>query len=328
MSQQIKECILQKIRQYERIMIFRHIRVDGDCIGATRGLREILRLSFPEKDIRIYDQEPASSFDYLGSDDTPVSEEWLCSALGIVVDTATPDRIANPDFAKCREIIKIDHHINREPYGHLNWVEAERASACELIAEFYDTFRDQLKINAYAASCLYLGMVTDTGRFQYPAVNGDSLRYAAMMLDEGVDTQQLFGHLTNKPVSSLKYKSYVYGNIQTTPNGAAYIYISADTIREYGVTLESASNVVSYMEGLEDCLCWMAFIELPHPQGAVRVRMRSRFVETHPLTEKYGGGGHAMASGVTLPDKSLVPQIISEADAWVKQYKETHEGWI
>ncbi len=322
----MKHQILEKIREYPRIMIFRHIRVDGDCIGASRGLREILRLSFPEKEIYIHDSENTSSFAFLGTDDAPVSDEWLSGALGIVVDTATTDRIANPDYTKCREIIKIDHHINRQPYGDLNWVEAERASACELIAEFYDTFRDELNINTYAASCLYLGMVTDTGRFQYPAVDGGSLRYGAMMLDVGVDTSWLFGHLYNRPLSSLKYKSFVYGNIQTTPNGAAYLYVSTDTIREYGVSLEAASNVVSYMEGLEGCLCWMAFIE--QPDGGIRVRMRSRFMESHTLTEKYGGGGHAMASGVTLTDKALVPQLIAEADALVKEYKETHEDWI
>ncbi len=322
----MKYQILEKIREYSRIMIFRHIRVDGDYIGASRGLREILRLSFPEKEIFIHDEEYTASFSFLGDDDAPVSDEWISGALAIVVDTATTDRIANPDYAKCREVIKIDHHINRQPYGDLNWVESERASACELIADFYDTFRSELKINTYAATCLYLGMVTDSGRFQYSSVNGNSLRAAALMLDQGVDTQWMFGHLYNRPLSSLKYKSFVYGNIQTTPNGAAYLYISTDIIREYGVTLEAASNVVSYMEGLEGCLCWMAFIE--QPDGGVRVRMRSRWMESHMLTEKYGGGGHAMASGVTLPDKSLVPQLIAEADALVKEYKETHEGWI
>ena len=74
MNQQLKEQILQKIRDYNRIFIFRHVRNDGDCVGATKGFKRILQLSFPEKEIYLIDQETAQYLAFLGPEDEPVDE--------------------------------------------------------------------------------------------------------------------------------------------------------------------------------------------------------------------------------------------------------------
>ena len=102
--------ILQKIQEYDHIILFRHKRPDGDCLGASKGLQRMLRLSFPEKQIDLPESDVSGHLAFLGPDDPAMSEAAYVNALGMVVDTGSSDRISNPHFSLCRELVKIDHH--------------------------------------------------------------------------------------------------------------------------------------------------------------------------------------------------------------------------
>ena len=162
MSRDVMQSILQKIKEYDRILLFRHTRCDGDCVGATKGLARILKLTYPEKEIRILDGQHSSYLAFLGYDESPdvLSDEEYATSLGLVLDTGSERRISNPKYALCRELIKLDHHIDREPYGDLSWVEEHRSSTCEMVVAFYTAFSDELKIDREAATYLFTGMVT------------------------------------------------------------------------------------------------------------------------------------------------------------------------
>ena len=324
----VTRAILEKIKEYQRIMLFRHIRMDGDCVGASKGLKALLELTYPDKDIRIVDAQTSDFLAFLGPDDGPVPDEFCRQALGIVVDTADRQRISNQQYALCREIIKIDHHIPVDHYGCINWVEEDRPSACEMIAALYANHANEMKIDTRAATFLYLGMVTDSGRFRYSGINGDSLRLAGLMLDQGVDTETLYAHLYLQDYEALKFKAYVYEHMRRTENGAAYIHVTADMQAQFGLSFEAACNAISYLEGIRDCLCWLAFIEGEKPEEGVRVRLRSRFMTVNQLAERHHGGGHACASGATVYSREEMEQLIREADADAKNYKATHQGWM
>lgn len=319
--------VLDKIRAYERILIFRHIRPDGDCVGATKGLKAILQATFPDKDVRIPNATQSEYLSFLGPDDGEASDAEYADALGIVIDTATSDRISNPKFALCRELVKIDHHIEVEPYGGCRWVEPERSSACEMIAALYAAHRDEMKITPEAATYLYLGMVTDSGRFQYDGVTGETLRLAGLMLDQGVDTQTLYAHLYLSDDESLRFKAYVYEHMQCTENGVAYIFLDRAVQESYGLSFEDASAAISYLDGIRGRLCWLAFIESPE-DGSLRVRLRSRFMAINAVAEKYHGGGHVQASGAMVYNMEEAQALIRDADALTAQYKRTHDGWL
>ena len=325
---EVMEQILEKIKAYPRIMIFRHVRNDGDCVGASKGLKRILQLTFPEKEILLIDSECAQYLAFMGPEDGDVADEVYADALGIVVDTASEARISNKKYALCKEIIKIDHHIPLENYGCLAWVEEDMSSCCEMIVKFYDTFRDQLKLDSVAASYLYTGMVTDTGRFRYSEVNGDTLRHAAILLDAGVDTETLFARLYLEAFEYLKFKAEIYRRMQVTENGVAYIFVDKAMQEEFGLSLEQASACVGTLDSIRGCICWAAFIENGDDQGTIRVRLRSRFVHINSVAEHYRGGGHACASGATVYGQEEMDALLREADALVKDYKENNEGWL
>lgn len=320
--------ILRKIKENNCIMIFRHIRADGDCVGASKGLKALITATWPDKNVYLIDEAPPKYLEFLGFDDPEVADEVYQRALGIVVDTASSDRISNRKFALCKELIKIDHHIPVDHYGDIAWVEQHRSSCSEMIAAFYETFRDELVLTAEAAKYLYTGIVTDSGRFRYEAVNGDTLRLAAMLLDMGIDTQTLYAQLYLEDLENLKFKSYIYQNMQQTPNGVAYIFIDRATQERFDLTHEQAGACVSALESIRGCLSWMVFIETGDENGTIRVRLRSRFVHINTIAEKYRGGGHACACGATLYSRAEMDELLQDTDALVKDYKETHEDWL
>jgi len=328
MNAEIKRSILNKIKEYGKIIIFRHFRPDGDAVGSTKGLYGILKLSFPEKDIRLINDDYSDYVAFLGGEDEAVNDEFYSDALGIVVDTATSARISNQKYSLCKEIIKIDHHIPVESYGLINWVEEERSSSCEMIADFYNTFKDELKIDSETATCIYAGMVTDSGRFRFRSVSGETLRLAGMLLDMGINTDMLYANLYMKEIESFRYESYVHQHLKRTENGVAYVFISKATQDKFGITYEEASAAVSYMDSIKGSLIWIAFIENPKDEKEIRVRLRSRFVTVSPVAENYRGGGHACAAGATVFSKAEMRKLLKEADARLKEYKENNEGWL
>jgi len=327
MNLEVMRQILEKIKAYDRIMIFRHIRPDGDCMGASKGLKRILQLTWPEKEVYLYDGQESEFLAFLGPDDEPVADELYKDALGIVVDTGTSARISNKKFTRCKELIKIDHHIPLENYGDCIWVEEERSSCCEMITVLYDAFRDTLKMDSLAATYLYTGMVTDSGRFKYSGVVGDTLRAAAVLLDAGVDTQTLFANLYLEDYEYLKFKAYLYENMQITENGVAYIFVDRAMQEKFRLSPEQASACIKALDAIRGSISWVAFIE-SQDDTVIRVRLRSRFVEVNSIAEKYRGGGHACACGATLLSREEIPMLLSDLDALVKEYKETHEGWL
>lgn len=328
MNKEIMTTILNKIKEYDRIMIFRHIRNDGDCVGATKGLKAILKLTWPEKEVYLIDADTAAYLEFMGPEDPEVADEIYESALGIVLDTASEARISNKKYKLCKELIKIDHHIPLESYGDYQWVEEERSSCCEMIVKFYETFRDELKIDSEAATYLYTGMVTDSGRFKYEGVSGETMRCAGTLLDVGVDTETLFARLYLEAFEYLKFKAEIYRRMQVTPNGVAYIYVDKAMQEEFNLTLEQASACVGTMDSIRGCISWMVFIDTGDAEGSIRVRLRSRFVHINTIAEKYHGGGHACASGATVYGKEEMEALLRDADAHVKAYKETNEGWL
>ncbi|MBE6933886.1 MAG: bifunctional oligoribonuclease/PAP phosphatase NrnA [Ruminococcaceae bacterium] len=328
MKKEAMQAVLQKIKEYDRIIITRHVRPDGDAIGSTKGLWKILQLSFPQKEIYLLNEDQSEYLEFLGGESEPIDAEKYADALCIVLDTGNVERISNKKYSLCRELVKIDHHIDHNPYGDVSWVETHRSSVCEMVAAFYAEFADELKIDTEAATCLYAGMVTDSGRFRYDSTSGDTLRLGGLLLDQGINTEVLFSNLYLKEFEMLKFEAYIYDKMHITENGVAYVYVDREMQEKFRLSQEDASAAVSYMDAIKGALCWIAFIDNPGEDTVIRVRLRSRFVTINTIAENHNGGGHACASGATVYSLEEMQQVIAEADARVKEYKETHEGWL
>lgn len=318
--------ILDKIIEYDKIIITRHVRPDGDAIGSSRGLAAMLRLSFPDKKIYVQTEDKSDYLAFLGPDDEMIPDSEYDGALLIVTDTATLDRISNSRVDLAKEVVKIDHHINIKPYGDVSWVEDWRSSCCEMIAFFYETFRDVLKLDKEAATYIYCGLVTDSGRFRYEATTGDTLRIGGMLLDFGIDIETLYAQLYLEDYAQLKFQAYVLDHMNMTKNGLVYLHVDKRMQRKFALTTEQASEAISYLKFIKGCIAQLAFIDMP--DGSIRVRLRSRFMTINELAEKYGGGGHQCTCGATLHSKKDIAAMIADGDALVAKYKANNVGWL
>lgn len=315
--------IIEKIKEYNRIIIHRHIRPDGDCIGSQFGLKYLLQASFPEKEIYAVGDDVPDYLEYIGAGDE-VTNEMYEGSLVIVVDTATSGRIYDERYKNGDFLIKIDHHDDSEDYGDLIWVDVTAPATCAMISQFYTTFKDQLVLDQKAAQALFSGMVTDTGRFKYANVTGDTFRYAGEMLDQGISLDSLYANLYVKDAAVYKLQGYTYSNFKMTENGVSYIYFTKKIMKKYGISPADAANLVNTLDSIKGSLIWVVFVD--QPDNTIRVRLRSRFVSINDIGKKYNGGGHLQAAGATLYQKREIRSILKDLDQRLKDFKDENEG--
>lgn len=316
---EIKQQILEKIKQYQKIVITRHIRPDGDCIGSSMGLRSIIKSSFPEKEVYSVGDDLADYVSFFNKEDKN-DESLYDDALVIVVDTATFDRISNNSdwLKKAKEIIKIDHHIPIESYGVINYVRTDLPACSAIVADLLFSF-EELSIDKFGAEALFTGIVTDTGRFRYRGVGSELLNITSKLLEYDIDIESIYMQLYTSEKQVLKLKGFVLNNFKTSPNGVSSIYFSRRTQKKYKVTTEEASSLIGSLSEIKGSLIWLNFIELP--DGKIRVRLRSRFIAISEIANKYRGGGHAQACGATLHSKKEVKSLIGELDEALRKFK-------
>lgn len=330
------EKILNKIKEFDTIIIHRHIRPDGDCIGSQMGLKYYIEHNFPNKKVyAVGDAIP----EYLSSlgENSQIEDDIYKEALVIVVDTALKIRICDSRYSMGKFIIKIDHHDDTESYANLEYVD-EKTPACSAILTKMMKEWEQfgLVIPLKSATALYTGIITDTGRFRFRGVTGETLANAGSLLDVGVDMEKIFSRLYIKTDKELKLQGYVYNHFKTTKNGVAYIYFSKDIMQKYGVTKEEAANLVNSLDSIKGSLIWVAFIDqmlpkpevvenpLESPENEIRVRIRSRFVAINEVGTHFRGGGHLQAAGATIYSHDEMKKLLKELDTTLKNYKHEH----
>ena len=313
----VQEEILATIKEFDRIIIHRHQRPDPDALGSQVGLAEILRASFPEKEIYQVGG-PVEGLDYLALMQT-IPDDLYKGALVIVTDTANAPRVSDQRYDQGAKLIKIDHHPNDEPYGELVWVNTNASSCSEMIVSFWQMFQNELTMTQEAARLLYAGIVGDTGRFLYPATTATTLRLAAELLDYGFDAPKINRQLDQVSRSVARLSGYVYENIEIDEIGAGKVILSQELQQRFGVVDSETSAVVSLPGKIDEVMAWAIFVE--QPEGYYRVRMRSKGPVINEIAKRHHGGVHPLASGANAKDLEEVAVIYQEIQAAIKEFQ-------
>lgn len=313
----VQEEILATIKEFDRIIIHRHQRPDPDALGSQVGLAEILRASFPKKEIYQVGG-PVEGLDYLALMQT-IPDDLYKGALVIVTDTANAPRVSDQRYDQGAKLIKIDHHPNDEPYGELVWVNTKASSCSEMIVSFWQMFQNELTMTQEAARLLYAGIVGDTGRFLYPATTATTLRLAAELLDYGFDAPKINRQLDQVSRSVARLSGYVYENIEIDEIGAGKVILSQELQQRFGVVDSETSAVVSLPGKIDEVMAWAIFVE--QPEGYYRVRMRSKGPVINEIAKRHHGGGHPLASGANAKDLEEVAVIYQEIQAAIKEFQ-------
>ena len=234
--------ILKKIKEYDTIVIARHVGPDPDAIASQLALKDIIEYNFPHKKVYAVGTG-VSRFKFLGILDK-VDESTLEHALLIITDVPRFDRVDGAYKPRYDFTIKIDHHPCDEVICDLELVDESSSSACQLITEL--VYKTKLKINKDIASKLYLGIVADSDRFLLSYTSGKTLELSSKLLnDYDLDLMGLYQNLYDRSINERRFEAYIINNLTITENGFGYIKITDDVIKKYEVDSSTASNMVN-----------------------------------------------------------------------------------
>ena len=309
----MKDLIIEKIKEYQTIIIHRHQRPDLDAIGSQVGLKLLLEGQFPEK--KIFVVGDLNTMSYLAKMDE-VKGETYQDALVIITDVAVSHMISDVRYQLAKEIIIIDHHENDTDVERvsIHYKDTSYNSACEMIIDFAKTHGFHLSKDA--ATYLYGGMVTDSGRFLYLKNPERTFLLASYVSHYHPNIQDLYNYLYTESLSKKLLKNQ-FSTFELTKENVAYRINSKALIESTGEDFQSISRgMVNQMAGIKEVLIWGSFSE--DQNGSYVAELRSREIPIVDVAKKYGGGGHLNACGATLDHIEKVYQLIEDLNEKVK----------
>ncbi len=316
-SKMVKQKILSKITEYETIIIHRHVRPDPDALGSQCGLKEMIRLSFPEKEVYAVGEEDSSLHFFARMDD--IDDKKYENALVIVCDTANTDRVSDKRYILGKEVIKIDHHPNNDPYGEIMWVDTSASSTSEMIYDFYKS-DDQgvLQLNSQIARLIYGGIVGDTGRFLFPSTSNKTFKYAAELIEYPFDRPALYNGLYDIKEDIVRLRGYVLQNFTMSSSGMSSIKLTKEILSEFNVDPIDTGKLVGALGDIQHIKAWVFFIE---EEEVIRVRVRSKGPVINELAAKYNGGGHPLAAGASVHSWDEANDFVQDLEDICAKYK-------
>ena len=305
------ENVIEKIQQYDTIILHRHFRPDGDAMGSQIGLKHLLLENYPGKQIlMVGDDAGYLSFMEDCIMDT-VEDSIYENALAMVLDCGGANMVCDDRYRMAKETIRIDHHLYTGSFTDLEVIDSSFESCCGLIAQM--AMESGWKLNQLAAKSLYTGMVTDSGRFRYDSTTAQTFRLAAFLMEQKFDTNEIFRDLYADDFESKARKAQFVLKTQFTPNRVAYIYTTQEEMEQLQMgTFAVSRGMVNTMADIKGTEIWVNFTETPE---GVLCELRSGGVNINPIAVKYGGGGHAKASGATVPDRATAMNMLQDLDA-------------
>ena len=285
--------LLNKIKEYEKITIFRHQKPDGDAVFSALGLYTFLKDNFPEKKVRLCGSELYSKFNKIQK----VSDKFIKESLAIIVDTSTAKRVDDDRYEQAAFRIKIDHHPVNDNFGDLNYVKPSCAACCEYLAEIMlsDGFRDY-RLSKKTCKYLYSGMVTDSLNFRTASTTADTLQIASILAGRGeLQISDIVEFLMDDTIEEYqkitKMRSYL-----KIKERFGHITLTEKELNEIGFDPYEAKNHISEIGTILDLKIWIFAVKVDSKYD-VSIRSKRGYV-INRICEKYGGGGHANAAGI------------------------------
>ena len=305
------EHALQTIREFDRIIIHRHSRPDGDALGSQIGLKHIICENFPEKQVFMAGDTPGFFGFMEGAVMDDIPDSAYTGSLAIILDSGSKAMVSDERYALAAKTVRIDHHIFCEKFADIEVVDTGFESCCGMIAALAK--EGSLRLNPLAAKSLYTGMVTDSGRFRYDGTTARTHALASFLMEQPFDTNALFRDLYADNFDSKKLKAQFILKIRFTPKNVAYIYTTREEFGALGAdTFTVSRGMVNTMADIKGVDIWVNFTET---DKGVLCELRSGKYNINPIAVKYGGGGHAKASGATVADRQTAMAMLSDLDA-------------
>lgn len=309
--------VFEKIKEYDNVVIARHIGADPDALGSQFALKNIILELFPDKKVYAVGN-PASRFKFFGSQDK-IDNLNTNKSLCIVLDTPDIKRIDGADINNFEFVIKIDHHPIIDKYANIEIIDDNACSSSQLILEF--VYENNISLSESCAEKLFLGIVGDTDRFLHDYTSPRTFELVTRLLkDTNIDFTKLYGYLYQRPIAEVRFEGYIYQNLTLTENGVAYVKLTDKLMKEYGVDSAAAGNMINDLKFVNEIIVWV-FLSEDIKSNLIRANIRSVGPYVNDIATKYGGGGHKYASGVKLKSWEEADKLIKDLDIITKEYK-------
>lgn len=334
MNKQDIKSIKQLLSTEKKIVIVPHKNPDGDAIGSTLGLYHYLLKANHDVQVIVPNDYP----DFL---------KWIPGENTILkydVETVKSDRlIANADIMFTLDFnafhrtgamehvlseskavkIMIDHHQDPDGYAKYMFSDVSMSSTCEMVYHFIDMMDDTESIDVTIATCLYVGIMTDTGSFRFAATTSKTHQIIAQLIEKGANNSEIHNNIydTNS-YERLQLLGCALSNLKVIPElRTAYISLSQEELYKYNYKKGDTEGVVNYALSLKGVIFAAIFIE-DKPEGIVKISLRSKgdFSVNEFSRAHFNGGGHTNAAGGRshLALKETIEKFISILSGYKK----------
>jgi len=304
MNRHVEE-ISNILRDNDNFLILSHLEPDGDALGSSLAIRQFLADQWGKNVCMPSPVNWPGRYSFLkkhyNGNKMANPDETDCI---LFLDSSSPDRIdwgtLNPeDFGSVPKVV-IDHHEEGIPFGDVNWIDKESAAVGEMVYTLITEL--EAVVTPEIAECLYLAILTDTGRFTYSNTSSNSLRISAELIETGnIDPSEIASHVYfNYSEEYLRNIGIALYNSRTYRD-AKIVLLTLDkaSVRSFSTTFDETEGIVDLAMSVRGVELAALFKEIS--TNVNRVSMRSRgLVDIGALAKELGGGGHFNAAGCTL----------------------------
>jgi phosphoesterase RecJ-like protein len=292
-----------------------HIAPDGDALGSLLALA--LALDAKGMPIQVtWDGDAVelpSQYDFLpGTDLLMQTNDFRPPDISVALDCATADRLGRlfERMKKAKALVNVDHHVSNTKFGAVNVVDEKSSSTAELVLHLLS--RMGAEITPDIATCLYTGLVTDTGRFGYASVSPRTHATAAFLIQRGVKVDEVAQNLYERyRFTFLKVlgRAAERATLETDP---AFLlsYLSQSDLKEIGVSMDDTDDVIDTLRAIREADVTVLLKE--RTDGKWKGSFRSKgATDVGEIAKQLGGGGHTLAAGfeLALPFEEAVDTI-------------------
>ena len=290
--------VLDGIRQRDHFVLTSHARPDGDAVGSVLACCQLLRALGKDAQVVLYDGVPVIYRPLPFSDcvlQEPSVNGRYDAAILLECDSVARSRL---EGLEGRFLINIDHHQSAKLFADINWIDPAACAIAEMIFRLARAAR--VEVTPDMATCLYTGLLTDTGSFCYPGTSAATFELARELVECGADPVRIAQNVYfSRPTSKVRLLGAALSNLHRE-GALAWMYVTREEVDRAGALDEDAEGLVNYALSIAGIEVAVFFRELAG--GNFRVSLRSKgAVDVSRIAAGFGGGGHSCASGCCMP---------------------------
>ncbi len=317
--------ILQECQGASRIAVTGHVRPDGDCVGSCLALFQYLQKMMPQALVQVYLERPADIFSGIRGYDQidSVCEDTDPYDVFFVLDSV-PDRMMEPAkkiYDKAKKTVNIDHHISNAGAGDLFWVVPEASSTAELIYELMD----KSAMDADIAMAIYIGIIHDTGVFQYSNTSPRTMEIGAQLIGYCFDFPKLIleTFYQRTYVQSQVLGRVLLESIRFMDGSCIVSCLDRKTMDFYNVDHKDLDGIVNHLRNIKGIHCAVFMHQTDVLEYKVSLRS-DELVDVSKVAAFFGGGGHMRAAGCTM--RGTFHDCVNNLSLHIKEEMDKNSG--